>query len=248
MSRANDEYDRLEFDRAGRTLQRALEHGRNCRMDLAEIYRLRAHVDAIHGRREACRRGFASLLAIEPGFAMAPGTAPKIRSCFEEARDLPELTLRLMHQPPMKAVEPDVPLSLEVALHDPLRLSHDVQVHFRRSGVPVYTTVRARADDRVSVEIPALSLPSTSEAYTVEYFVRAVNRWNGVLAEAGSTEAPLELSVVKGRGKRAFYKTWWFWTLTGAAVAGGVTSVVLLTSESDAFTVRAVDATPTGSP
>jgi hypothetical protein len=49
VARAQEQYDRLEFDRAGQTLQRAIEHPRNCKTDLVQIYRLKAQIDAING-------------------------------------------------------------------------------------------------------------------------------------------------------------------------------------------------------
>jgi hypothetical protein len=49
LARAKDQYERLMFDRAASSLQRAIEQPNNCRQDLAEIYRLKAFIDAING-------------------------------------------------------------------------------------------------------------------------------------------------------------------------------------------------------
>jgi hypothetical protein len=239
LSRAKDEYDRLEFDRAGRTLQRAIEYSRNCRWGLAEIYRLKAFVDAVNAERERCQRAFEVLLALDPDYVMPRDVPPKIRSCFDEALDVDSSRRRLALavEPPTTAV-PDAPVPVDVRVDDPLRLVDEVQVHFRRKGLSVYTTVTTRANDDVSVVIPALAVPSAPEAYEMEYFVRAVNRWEGVLSEVGSSRQPMGFAVAKGKTSRAFYEKWWFWTIAGVAVAGGVTTAVLATGGSDEVTLR----------
>lgn len=49
LAQAKVLYDHLEFDRAAARLARAVEYPRTCRADLAEIYRLKAFIDAING-------------------------------------------------------------------------------------------------------------------------------------------------------------------------------------------------------
>jgi len=229
LSRAKDEYERLEFDRAARTLQRAVEFTRNCRWDLAEIYRLKGFVEAVNNERERCQRSFEILLALDPDHVMAEDVPPKIRSCFDEALEVPRMQRRLdmAHQGP-ETVLPDAPLSIDVELEDPLRLVNEVQVFFRREGVDVFTTVEARADDRVSVVLPALALPGGPDAYEMEYFVRAVDRWEGTLTRLGAPREPLRLTVARAKGSRSVFKKWWFWSTVGAAAAGGVATAVVL--------------------
>ena len=221
LPRAKDEYDRLEFDRAGRTLQRAIEHARNCKSDLAEIYRLQAFVDAVNAERERCQRGFEILLALEPDYIMGADVPPKIRSCFEDALRVPpsRRELGLEHRPP-EAQTPNAPVSLPVDVIDPLRLVDRVQVWFRRRGVDVYTTVSVRADDRVAPVIPALAVPADDDGYPMEYFIRAVDRWEGTLAEIGSPRQPLVFRVEAAKQGKPIYARWWFWTAIGVAAAG----------------------------
>lgn len=240
LSRAKEELDRLEFDRSARTLQRAIEFSRNCRWDLAEIYRLKGYVDAVNAERERCQRAFEILLALDPQYVMPARVAPKIRSCFEDAVRVPSTRreLRLVHRVPGE-VPPRAPVSLQVRLVDPLRLVDRVQVFFRRSGGRVYTLVSTRADDSVSVVIPALNLPAEEEAYGVEYLVRAIDRWEGTLVEEGSVQAPLRFSVRAGDISRGSVASrWWFWTALGvvAAVGAGV-AVAAVTSGDDEITL-----------
>ncbi len=224
LSRAKDQYDSLEFDRAARTLQRAIEYSRNCRWDLAEIYRLKAFVDAVNAERERCQRAFEILLALDPEFVMPADVPPKIKACFDDAQRVPPArrTLDLVHSPP-QIVQPRAPVSLQVQVVDPLRLVDQVQVYFRRAGVKVYTVVSARADDNVSVVVPALAVPAEEKGYEMEYFIRAVDRWEGTLSEQGTAKQPLQFKVAPGDlSSGSLASKWWFWTALGAVVLGGV--------------------------
>lgn len=241
LSRAKDQYERLEFDRAALTLQRALEYSKNCRWDLAEIYRLKAFVDAVNAERERCQRAFEILLALDPDYVMPADVPPKISSCFDDARRVPKerRELDLRHTAPTE-VPPNAPVSLPVRVVDPLRLVDQVQVFFRREGVKVYTVVSARADENVSVVIPALAVPPDEKGYKLEYFIRAVDRWEGTLDEEGSSKKPLELKVLPAdTSAGGVIGSWWLWAAIGAAVIGGVTLAVVATQGGgDSVTLR----------
>lgn len=221
LSKAKDEYDGLEFDRSARTLQRAIEYSKNCRWDLAEIYRLKAFVDAVNAERERCQRAFEILLALDPEFTMPPDVPPKISSCFADAKRVPKerRELRLVHEPP-KEVQPSTPVSLPVNVVDPLRLADQVQVYFRRKGIKIFTVVTARADENVSVVIPALSVPPDEKGYEMEYFIRAVDRWEGTLEEDGTAKRPLAFKVSPYKPSSGLVGEWWFWTIIAVVVAG----------------------------
>lgn len=244
LSRAKDQYERLEFDRAATTLQRAIEYSKNCRWDLAEIYRLKAFVDAVNAERERCQRAFEILLALDPDYGMPADVPPKITSCFDDAVRVPQerRELDLRHQGPVE-VQPNAPVSLPVRVVDPLRLVDQVQVYFRREGVRVYTMVSARADENVSVVIPALSVPGDEKGYQLEYFIRAVDRWEGTLDEEGSAKKPLRIRVtpfdVNAGGVPG---GWWLWTAIGVVAVAGLTAAVVATQGGgDAVTLRIRD-------
>lgn len=222
LARAREQYDSLEFDAANGTLQRAIEYSNNCRWDLAEIYRLKAFVAAVNGERERCHRDFEIFLALNPEYEMPADTAPKIKNCFEDAKAVApsRRELGLEHQAPDE-VQPNAPVSLRVRVIDPLRLVDQVKVYFRREGVKVFTVVSARSDDNVSIVIPALAVAPDPNGYKMEYFVRAVDRWEGVLSEQGSPRRPLAFNVAPGSsGGGAIVTQWWFWTAIGVAAVG----------------------------
>ncbi|MBI4815456.1 MAG: hypothetical protein HY791_04330 [Deltaproteobacteria bacterium] len=235
LPRAREQYDELQFEEAARTLQRAIEYSNNCRSDLAEIYRLKAYVDAVLGEPERCHRDFEIFLNLNPTWTLPSNLAPKIRDCYEDGpHHTPEL--RIEHEAP-KDVLPNTPVSLKVKVIDRLRLVDEVKVYFRRQGVKIFTVASARADDNVSIVIPALSLPPDPEGYKIEYFVRAVDRWDGVLAENGTTRDPLSFAVEaqsEGIG-------WWVWAAVGVGVLGVGLSIFLATRGDEEVTLEVND-------
>lgn len=234
LARARELYEELQFDEAAATLQRAIEYANNCRYDLAEIYRLKAFVDAVNQERERCHRDFEIFLALSPDYVMPDDVPPKIRSCYEDAKSVApsRRTLGIGHEAP-KDSQPNTPVSLRVEVTDPLRLVDQVRVYFRREGVKIFTVVSARADDSVSVVIPALALPPSETGYQIEYIVRAVDRWGGVLAEQGSPKTPLTFNVVAGGMGAGLAGEPWFWAVVGGVVIAAVVGTVFLAQGDD---------------
>ena len=230
--RAKAQYERLEFDSAARTLQRAIEYARNCRDDLIQIYQLKGFIDAINTEYERCQRAFEIVLALDPTYRPRRGIPPKVATCFRDALKVAPHRRRLgmSHIPPEK-VPPNVPLALNVSIEDPLRLTDRVQLWFRRKGVEIFTTVTQRADQNISLVVPALSLPASQKGYAFEYFIRSIDRWDGTLVEAGSAEKPL-LFFVEGRPTgQPFVTKWWFWTAVGAVAVGAAAATFAVTRD-----------------
>jgi hypothetical protein len=222
LSRANQFYEDLQFDEAAQTLQRAIEYASNCRWDLGEIYRLKAFVDAINGERERCHRDFEIFLAINPEYKMDINVPPKILNCFESARAIAPSRRHLDVEHSVDAqVKPNAPVAIRIRLEDRLRLIDKVQVFFRRQGVKAFTALTTRADDEVTVIIPALSIPADPKSYKIEYIVRGVDRWGGIFVEDGNTRYPLEFTVLPGSlGGEKVVKQWWFWTAVAVGISG----------------------------
>jgi len=241
LTRALQYYEDLRFDEAAQTLQRAIEYANNCKWDLGEIYRLKAFVDAINGERERCHRDFEILLALNPEYKMPKQVPPKIRSCFDDAQNIAPSRRRLAISHSVdKAVKPNAPVPVRVKLEDRLRMIDKIQVYFRRSGVKAFTMLTARADDEVTVIIPALSVPGSEEAYQMEYLVRGVDRWGGVFVEDGSSRYPLDFTVLQGAsGKLDLANQWWFWSAVAIAATGiGAGIFAAMSSGSDTVTLR----------
>ncbi len=244
LARARELYDELNFEDAATTLQRAIEFSGNCRWDLAEVYRLKAFVDAVNNERERCHRDFEIFLALNPDYEIPADTPPKIRNCFEDAKAVPPARreLGLQHEVPPE-VQPNAPVSIKVRVTDPLRLVDQVKVFFRREGVKVFTVVSARSDDNLSIVIPALAVPPDAQGYKMEYLVRTVDRWDGVLSEEGSVKKPLTFVVAPGSTGDSVVGKWWFWTAVGVgAVAIGVATALVVGSSADTVVLTVSEA------
>ncbi len=246
LARARELYDDLNFEEAATTLQRAIEFSNNCRWDLAEIYRLKAYVDAVNGERERCHRDFEIFLALNPDWDMPPDVAPKIKNCFEDAKSVAKSRreLAIAHEAPAE-VQPNAPVSLKIKVTDPLRLVDQVRLFFRREGVKVFTVVSQRADDTVSIVIPALAVPPDPQGYKIEYVVRAVDRWDGVLTEQGNSKKPLVFAVAPGTTGESLVQQWWFWTAIAGVVALGAGAVIIASQSKDTVGLT-VTAPPAG--
>lgn len=97
-------------------------------------------------------------------------------------------------------------------------------------------------------------IPLRNGVNELEYYVEAAAPSGYVLAHAGSADAPLSVSAEASAGvsynteseegnrgeegsdgagaegeQRRWYATWWFWTIVGVVVAGGVATAVVLT-------------------
>ena len=241
LTRALQYYEDLRFDEAAQTLQRAIEYANNCKWDLGEIYRLKAFVDAINGERERCHRDFEILLALNPDYKMPKQVPPKIKSCFDDAQNIAPSRRRLAISHSVdKEVKPNAPVPVRVKLEDRLRMIDKIQVYFRRSGVKAFTMLTTRADDEVTVIIPALSVPGSNEAYQIEYLVRGVDRWGGVFVEDGSSRYPLDFMVLQGAsGKLELATKWWFWSAVALAATGiGAGIFAAMNSGADTVTLR----------
>lgn len=250
LARARELYDELNFEDAATTLQRAIEFSGNCRWDLAEVYRLKAFVDAVNNEKERCHRDFEIFLALNPEYEIPADTPPKIKNCFEDAKAVPvsRRELGLSHEVPVEVL-PNAPVSIKVKVTDPLRLVDQVKIFFRREGVKVFTVVSARSDDNLSIVIPALAVPPDAAGYKMEYLVRTVDRWDGVLSEEGSAKKPLSFAVQPGSTGDGLVTQWWFWTAIGVgAVAIGVATALAVGSGGDTVSLTVIDGSAAAAP
>lgn len=94
--------------------------------------------------------------------------------------------------------ESNAPVSIRVRLVDPERTVARLDLLFRREGVRRFSTVSARADDVLSIVIPALAIPPDPGGYRMEYALFAYDAVGGLLAQQGSRGAPLSFAVLAG--------------------------------------------------
>jgi uncharacterized membrane protein YecN with MAPEG domain len=190
----------------------------------------------ILGERDRARVAFENLLGLDPGHVLRdPTGSPKLKRFFEAAKEsfVPgykaHALVSLEHAAPSEAVAGRTAEFAARVVQGEAAVQTTV-LRWRRAGLLTYRTVFLRGGGR---RLGRFILPPDAADYTLEYYVEARDKGGNTVARVGSPERPLSLSV-KGTGAPPppVYKRWWFWTLIGAAVAGGITTGVLaLTAE-----------------
>lgn len=88
-----------------------------------------------------------------------------------------------------------------------------------------------------SYKVPTMLFANveSGQAYYFEFYVVAYDKNNKRVANLGTPNKPVQIKRIYVEKKKTgpkvvatpFYKTWWFWTITGVAVAGVATAIVV---------------------
>ena len=193
-------------------------------------------------RRQAqARSAFERLLELDPGYQLTdPDIPPRVVRFFEQLSDAAESA----GSTTVEAQAPDeVPREGVVAIEalaggDTLGIERSV-ANVRTAVDEPYRTVemtREGLEFSAEVDVPDITTG-------LEYYVELQAPSGHVLARAGTAEAPLQVApgtlpppepapvVVEAEEPSGteWYRSWWFWTIVGAVVVGGVTATVVLT-------------------
>ncbi len=168
---ASDMFDRLEFDRVARRLQRAIEAPSNCPADVVRIYELKGYVDAINGERERAKRALEIVRVLDPEFALAPDAPRKIVEIWEAAPKESKLLLRVA--PP---VVKDGWIRIEGSTEDTLVLGDHIRVFLwvADGGAPITRRAELTPDGRFATAVPAAAGGGAID-------VVLADRWGGAL-------------------------------------------------------------------
>lgn len=233
VARARQLYDDLRYDQAGQAFEAALALEGNGADDLGTI---ELHLGMLAGARNdeaAAEEHFRRALEVVPTVALPDGLPPKITRPFERARAFwGDGRLHIVHEPPDRwAAGDDATLELALA-DDRMRLVTGVRLLVWRdrdeAGARAY---RQDGDGPFVFPVPADLL---AQEGVVAYRIEVLGASEAILATladevtlvaaTGSETTPEPARSVAGGHRvaspRPFYRTWWFWTVVGAAVAG----------------------------
>lgn len=195
----------------------------------------------ILGRSDEARRSFQTLLALEPAHKLRdPSGSPKLQRFFETVRQevgaapSPGEELKVVPEAPSLKLRAGSTLQLRARLSGAEVGGASIQamLRWRTSRVSTWSGAPMTLEgDRLTAR---LLLPPSEQRYKLLYQVILRSQAGNLLARVGSSKKPLELSVAPGQlsSARPVWKRWWFWTVIGAVVVGGVTTgAVLLTRE-----------------
>lgn len=220
---------RLEFALAskGATLELKLE-----------IYKLMAMTWLALDNGPPAEEALLKLLELKPDYELTGGGSPKVRTAFTGAQKAFRLrqAVKLEHQPPVAAAG-HLSTTVDVRAVAGLERVASITLHYRIQGSESYSQLpmaTAGSSGDYSATVPNLFPGAAGGVSTVEYFIRARDAKGAALADVGSELTPLQMKVETVAAGAPIYKSPWFWTGVGVAVAGGVATAFLLRQDARA--------------
>jgi tetratricopeptide (TPR) repeat protein len=234
LAEGRRQFEELRLEEALQTLSAAVLRRTSNDADRAEIYRLLAYTYHALGREPEAAGAYLRLLPLQPDFSPGSEVAPRTRAFFERVRGRweaegrpgqpppPPVTLR--HRSPAQ-VPPgeDVELEVSVEGEGALRVA-SIQLAYRQGTDAVFRRVDTDlADtDRFVAGIPGDDVRPP----LVEYYFEALDDRGLPIAAAGDIAAPNRFAVPAAEGGGGVLGQWWFWTIVGVVVVGGVAAGV----------------------
>lgn len=192
------------------------------------------------------REVLATLFSRDPDHRIIdPDAGPDVRDAFDRARaehvapiaiGIVDDTVRVLEE----RTTPTVSVHLEAGAD----AVHELRLLYRNgAGGEIQETVMRLDATRTSAHARTVLLEWT-QAYIVEYFVQAYAPSGALLASLGSEAEPMRIEVPEapppdeaevvfvpgGPGapgeSRSVAEEWWFWTIIGVVVAGGIATGV----------------------
>jgi tetratricopeptide (TPR) repeat protein len=236
IQRGQEEYDELRYDEALQTLSAALVRSGNTDNDLARIYRLLAFTYLALRREEEAAGAYRHMLPLAPDFVPGDDVSPRVREFFNRVAQEweqagrpgtgPPPPIEIRHRSPARA-ERNTEVALTTELDDPAGRAASVVVAYRQGSDAVFTRREAESTDAGWVAtIPA----SDVRPPLIEYYIEVLDAQGLPLAARGDVAAPLRIAVPAPGGGEV-WQEWWFWTIIGVVVAGGIVAAVVIADQ-----------------
>lgn len=232
IQRGQEEYDDLRFDEALQTLSAALVRSGNSQAEQAQIYRLLAFTYLALQREEEAAGAYRSMLPLDPDFVPGEETSPRFREFFADVRrrweaegrpgGAPPPPVNIQHRSPAQA-ERGSEVELSATVDDAAGRVADLVLAYRQGTQAVFrrlTTTR-NAEGAFVATIPGTDIAPP----LVEYYFEALDAQGLPIAARGDVAAPLRIAVPAPGGGNIL-EEWWFWTIVGVVVAGGIAAGV----------------------
>lgn len=225
----------LEYERAQELARAALGAGGHGPEQTARLYQLLGTSLALLGEEEQSYEAYRRQLAIQPDAEMDRSLSPALRTPFLRARGWwASQASRFGAQVTLGDPGPNRPLQLRVQLSDPVQMGASLVIRARASTDPIFHEHVVPADRSVVVSLDDVGVEDQS-APEYLYSLEVRGESGNTLLAVGSdqdprrAESPRSGAVGGGVGGAAgpsgpqVWEEWWFWTIIGAVVAGGVT-------------------------
>lgn len=234
LERGKQLFDELDYAAAIQTLTPVTRDARATRAQRLRALELIALSQFIRNDQAAARGTFERILDIDPGYQLRDTSgSPKIRAFFEELKKQlipgfdPNAGADLEHAAPTagtsgKSIEIDVR-----ATRGSDRV-FEIVVATRRRGELAYraTLASPRGDARWRARVTP---DAAGKSYVLEYYVEARDAGGAAVARIAAPDSPLEIALTAGtiETKRPWYARWYVIAGGAAAVAAGVTGLVI---------------------
>lgn len=234
LERGRELFRSFEYDEALELMQHVVDDGSSSAAERIGALELVGVIHLLQRRQDEARQSFERLLALDPGHELDDSDLPpRVREFFDEVRTeapaaaQPETELDAPDTFPEAGVAP-VLLTLSGETAGVAR----ALLHLRSSQNSDFFVEEpmTRQGDSFSSDVEA---PSEGN---VDFFITLEAPSGHVLASVGSEDEPRTITVpapianpepIAEAEGRPWYRTWWFWTVVGVVVAGGVTAGVI---------------------
>jgi hypothetical protein len=232
LAQARREFMSQEYERVIRLLTPLVESPLATISVKVEGYELLGLSYLILGEKKRARESFENLLELESSHVLRdPSDSPKLREFFEDVKRsfVPGYKVRspvsLEHAAPSGATA-GRRVEIGALILKGGREVRQVILRWRRSGLLTYEAAPMRRQG--AQLLVGFVLPEDVTSYRLEYYLEARDGTGQVLRRVGSPERPMVIMVAGAvRRSESVLRKWWFWTIIGAAVAGGVTAGIV---------------------
>jgi hypothetical protein len=239
---AKAKFDDQQYDESIQKLSAALLRPDATKAQKIEVYRWLAYNYIVLKQDDSAKTAVYALLALDENYELPKTESPKFREPFakytkqwnddgkpgvqkEEKAPAP---VSLKHSPPAE-VPHDQSIAISGTIEDPEHRVAKISLFYRTGSSGKYNEVPTTNElGSFKVNIPG----SAVKPPIIEYYVQASDKGGLAIATRGDAETPLRIAV-QGEQSGSIFGTWWFWTGTGAVVAGGILAGVLLSKKSD---------------
>jgi tetratricopeptide (TPR) repeat protein len=239
-------YDNLQYREAMKKLKKAIRAKGNKRRDIVEIYKYMGFIYIVQGQKKHAGRAFELLLKVNPDYEMNPLlTSPKILNFFNKVKEkVAKKDKVIMRHKPLTELAAAERVELKAYVVDLHRKLQDMKVYYRRRGDPEYSSVDMQPSKEATAGRGAITyvgyIPFIWNVYDevelfIDYYIAGLDREGRWVANMGNPKQPMAFRinlmsgrVPEGARRTPLLKSWWFWTLIVAGVAGASTGTYFL--------------------
>lgn len=242
---AEDAFLDVEYEAALEALAEAEEFSGATDEQLMRLLALRGTLHHLLGNEADARTAYLRLLAMDPHYHLPEEHPPRAGEFLDSVRAERDVPISIDHRSPVR-FEPTESFDI-IADISGVRSGQTISIFYRSEGDSAYrsTEMERIEGDRFAGEIPA-SAQTLEDGGEVEYFI-LVAQGEERLAHEGSPRDPLTFIVGVGDDRSgsggSVARSWWFWTIIGAAIAAGLGLGLGLGLGGDQETTGAVEGT-----